>query len=88
MDDAAARQDSIPDTLHKKNSSVLGLSPRPVSVIDYNEYRKLEEKRERIILKRKLYNNKKSGDLANVNILDSKLDQKLQENDELKKWVT
>jgi hypothetical protein len=66
---------------------VLGLSPRPVSVIDYNEYRKLEEKRERIILKRKLYDNKKQGDLANVNDLDSKLDQKLQENDELKKWV-
>jgi len=64
-----ARVDSLPaenSFQRKRSSSVLGLSPRPVSVIDYNEYRKLEDKRERIILKRKLYDHKKDGDLANV----------------------
>lgn len=76
--DISARQDSVPNKkISRKNSSVLGLSPRPVSVIDYNEYRKLEDKRERIILKRKLYDNKKANDLNLVTDLDSKLGHKL-----------
>jgi len=91
LGDVSARQYSIPaekvSAFHRKSSSVLGLSPRPVSVIDYNEYRKLEDKRERIILKRKLYDNKKSTDLKSVTDLDGKLGNKLQENDNLKKWV-
>lgn len=66
---------------------MLGLSPRPVSVIDYNQYRKLEDKRERIILKRKLYDHKKGDDLKNVTELDEKHNLKLQENEDLKKWV-
>ena len=35
---------------------------RPVSVIDYNEFRKLEDKRDRILLKKTLYERKKVND--------------------------
>ena len=35
---------------------------RPVSVIDYNEFRKLEDKRDRIQLKKVLYERKKVND--------------------------
>ena len=35
---------------------------RPVNVLDYNEYRKLEEKRDRILLKKTLYDRKKVND--------------------------
>ena len=37
---------------------------RPVNVLDYNEYRKLEEKRDRILLKKTLYDQKKHNDEA------------------------
>ena len=37
---------------------------RPVNVLDYNEYRKLEEKRDRILLKKTLYDKKKQNDEA------------------------
>jgi hypothetical protein len=35
---------------------------RPVSVFDYNEYRKLEDKKDRIALKKELYERKKDAD--------------------------
>ena len=35
---------------------------RPVSVFDYNEYRKLEDKKDRIALKKELYERKKAAD--------------------------
>ena len=47
---------------------------RPVSVIDYNEYRKLEDKRDRIQLKKVLYDRKKVNDENQVDILNNELD--------------
>lgn len=35
---------------------------RPVSVFDYNEYRKLEDKKDRIVLKKELYERKQKAD--------------------------
>ena len=39
-----------------------GVHARPVTVINYDQYRKLEEKKERILLKKKLYLNKREAD--------------------------
>ena len=50
-------------------------NPRAVSVIDYQEYRKLEEKQNRIMLKRELYNRKKVNDENQVVLLNEELNQ-------------
>ena len=47
--------------------------PRTVSAIDYNEYRKLEDKRDRIMLKKTLYERKKVNDEAEVVKLNGEL---------------
>ena len=39
---------------------------RPVSVFDYNEYRKLEDKKDRIALKKELYERKKDADQIRI----------------------
>lgn len=46
---------------------------RPVSVFDYNEYRKLEDKKDRIDLKRDLYTQKKMTDEARIAFLEQEL---------------
>ena len=46
---------------------------RPISVIDYNEYRKLEDKRDRILLKKTLYERKKDNDERQVRLLNEEL---------------
>ena len=47
---------------HKSGSQFTGNRDRTVSVIDYQEYRKLEDKRDRINLKKTLYDRKKVTD--------------------------
>jgi len=47
---------------------------RPVSVIDYNEFRKLEDKRDKILLKKTLYERKKVNDESQVKLLNNELD--------------
>lgn len=42
---------------------------RPVSVFDYNEYRKLEDKKDRIALKKELYERKKAADETRIKFL-------------------
>jgi len=49
--------------------------PRPISVIDYNEYRKLEDKKDRILLKKTLYEHKQTGDQKQVGLLNTELDR-------------
>ena len=56
---------------------------RPVSVFDYNEYRKLEDKKDRIDLKRDLYRQKKSNDEARIAILEKELNSNSKAKDEL-----
>ena len=46
---------------------------RPINVLDYNEYRKLEEKRDRILLKKTLYEQKKINDESQVALLNDEL---------------
>ena len=58
---------------------------RPVSVIDYNEYRKLEDKRDRIQLKKVLYERKKVNDEKQVGLLNQELDEQYQEKEKLRK---
>ena len=48
---------------------------RAVSVIDYQEYRKLEDKRDRIMLKKGLYERKKGVDEDQVVLLNEELNQ-------------
>ena len=48
-------------------------SIRPVSVYDYNEYRKLEDKKDRIVLKKDLYNRKKTMDGQKIVVLQESL---------------
>lgn len=43
---------------------------RPVSVFDYNEYRKLEDKKDRIALKKDLYERKKAADETRIKFLN------------------
>jgi len=43
---------------------------RPVSVFDYNEYRKLEDKKDRIALKKDLYERKKAADESRIKFLN------------------
>ena len=57
----------------KRPSLYPGIGPRPMSVIDYNAYRKLEEKKERIILKKKLYDHKRETDRENCDELGGRL---------------
>lgn len=54
---------------------------RPVSVFDYNEYRKLEDKKDRIVLKKELYDIKKEYDV----IRNEKLIQENSEANGIKK---
>jgi len=56
---------------------------RAVSVIDYQEYRKLEDKRDRIMLKKTLYERKKVSDETQVVILNEELNQYQRNKDEL-----
>ena len=46
---------------------------RPVDVHDYNEYRKLEDKRDRIMLKKTLYEKKKVNDESQIALLNDEL---------------
>lgn len=48
---------------------------RPVSVFDYNEYRKLEDKRDRIVLKKDLYERKKENDFQKNGILSKEISE-------------
>ena len=59
---------------HKRNASQL-TGGRAVSVIDYQEYRKLEDKRDRIMLKKSLYERKKVNDESQVVLLNEELKQ-------------
>ena len=59
---------------HKKSNSQM-TGGRAVSVVDYNEYRKLEDKRDRIMLKKTLYERKKVADESQVVILNEELNQ-------------
>jgi hypothetical protein len=56
---------------------------RPVNVLDYNEYRKLEEKRDRILLKKTLYEQKKTGDESQVALLNDELERQKREKEDL-----
>ena len=47
---------------------------RPVSVFDYNEYRKLEDKKDRIALKKDLYERKKAADESRIKFLNGERD--------------
>ena len=67
---------------HYRNNSQL-TGGRAVSVIDYNEYRKLEDKRDRIALKKTLYERKKFNDEQQVVILNEELNQYQKSKDEL-----
>ena len=51
------------------------MSARPISVIDYNEFRKLEDKKDRILLKKLLYERKKNHDETQVGLLSDELDK-------------
>ena len=59
---------------HKRNNSQM-TGGRAVSVIDYQEYRKLEDKRDRIMLKKGLYERKKGVDEDQVVLLNEELNQ-------------
>ena len=48
---------------------------RQVSVFDYNEYRKLEDKRDRIVLKKDLYERKKENDFQKNGILSKEISE-------------
>ena len=57
----------------RKDLSMMN-NTRPVSVIDYNEFRKLEDKRDKILLKKTLYERKKVNDESQVKLLNNELD--------------
>ena len=61
---------------------------RPVNVLDYNEYRKLEEKRDRILLKKTLYDQKKQNDESQVSLLNGDLTETKASKDELNNMVS
>ena len=50
-------------------------------MIDYNEYRKLEDKRDRILLKKTLYERKKDNDERQVRLLNEELTQQHDERE-------
>ena len=60
---------------------------RPVNVLDYNEYRKLEEKRDRISLKKTLYERKKINDEQQVGLLNEELEKQKQAKDAYNRQV-
>jgi len=64
--------DTVKQEAHKRDES-WHMNPRAVSVIDYQEYRKLEEKQNRILLKRELYDRKKVNDENQVLLLNEEL---------------
>jgi 3-deoxy-D-manno-octulosonic-acid transferase len=53
---------------------------RPVTVVNYDQYRKLEDKKERILLKKKLYLHKRETDRAKLQDLGKKSVQVKNEN--------
>lgn len=61
---------------------------RPVNVLDYNEYRKLEEKRDRILLKKTLYDRKKVNDEQQVALLNEELESQKKTKDDLNHKVS
>ena len=61
---------------------------RPVNVLDYNEYRKLEEKRDRILLKKTLYDQKKVNDEDQVALLNEELSGQKKTKDGLNNKVS
>ena len=76
------KSNEVAGKAHYRNSSQL-TGGRAVSVIDYNEYRKLEDKRDRIMLKKTLYERKKMTDEQQVVILNEELNQYQKSKDEL-----
>jgi len=67
--------DEPASAFNKSNSQWTGNRDRTVSVIDYQEYRKLEDKRDRILLKKTLYERKKVGDEGQVVLLNDELNK-------------
>jgi len=60
---------------------------RPISVIDYNEFRKLEDKRDRIMLKKMLYERKKNNDESQVHLLNDELKQQHAEKERINRVI-
>jgi hypothetical protein len=60
---------------------------RIVSVIDYQEYRKLEDKKDRVMLKKTLYEKKKVNDESQVVLLNSELNKYQKEKESLNKQL-
>lgn len=57
------------------------------SIIDYNEYRNLQEKIDRIRLKADLYENRRDSDYINVQKLSSDIHSEIQDKESLKKQI-
>ena len=73
-DYVVSKGETVKQDANKRDES-MKKNPRAVSVIDYQEYRKLEEKQNRIMLKRELYNRKKVNDENQVVLLNEELNQ-------------
>lgn len=56
-------------------------------MIDYNAYRKLEEKKERIVLKKKLYEHRRQTDKDMCEDLGTRLVARQEDNDILTKMI-
>ena len=65
----------LDNDFHRSGSQFTGNRDRTVSVIDYQEYRKLEDKRDRINLKKTLYEKKKVSDEKQVVLLNDELNK-------------
>ena len=75
-DEYGPGDDAALENLYKRSSSWNDANrERTVSVIDYQEYRKLEDKRDRIMLKKTLYERKKVGDEDQVVLLNDELNK-------------
>ena len=60
---------------------------RVVSVTDYQEFRKLEDKRDRIMLKKTLYERKKTSDESQVVLLNEELNKYQRRKDDLNSLI-
>lgn len=78
------RYRSLDDARGKKHRTQDG---RVVSVTDYQEYRKLEDKRDRIMLKKTLYERKKVSDESQVVLLNEELNKYQRRKDELNNLI-
>ncbi len=58
-----------------------------VSIIDYNEFRNLEEKLNRVRLKHDLYENRRDNDYNRVQELSGNIHGAIEERDILKKTI-